>query len=100
MTFTTFGVIFLIGVVLGLRFKVLILVPAIFVVTGYVVGVGIAHGDRAATLILMVALVATALQCGYLFGVLVHAVIASVMERARKPVGGQAVAPRRGLING
>jgi len=85
MTLMTFGVIFLIGAVLGLRFKVLILIPAICLVTIYTAVVGIAHGDRAATLILMAALVVTALQCGYFFGVVMHVVTASLIERAHKP---------------
>lgn len=63
------------GVVLGLRFKVLILVPAMVLVAAVTIGIGIAHGDGLWSLLLETVLTITALQVGYLGGTIVHFVI-------------------------
>jgi hypothetical protein len=86
MTLTTFGIVFLIGAALSLRFKVLILPPAIGLTVVGTAGVGIAHGDRIGTVILTIALVAVAMQIGYLFGLVARAIAASPGVSERKAV--------------
>ena len=66
----------LFGAVLGLRLKVLILVPAIVLVASVVLGFGIAHGDSLWSYLLAMGLAITALQMGYLGGVITRFVIA------------------------
>ena len=78
MALTTFGIIFLIGATLSVRFKVLILFPAIGLAAVATVVVGIAHGDSVGAVMLTTALVATAVQIGYLFGVVTREVTASL----------------------
>jgi hypothetical protein len=77
MTLTIFGFFFVMGAALGLRFKVLILLPAIGLAAVGIAGVGIAHGDGVGTVMLTVAIVATALQMGYFFGLVMRPIIAS-----------------------
>jgi hypothetical protein len=78
MTLTTFGIVFLVGATLSVRFKILILLPAIGLAVVGTAVVGIAHGDRVGAVMLTIALTATALQVGYLFGLVTRAVIASL----------------------
>ena len=86
MALTTIGIFFLIGAALSVRFKFLILLPAIgFAMVG-TAAVGIAHGDSIGTVMLTIALVATALQIGYLFGVVARGAIASLRVPERKTV--------------
>jgi hypothetical protein len=56
------------GMVLGQRFKVLILLPAIGVAIIAATGAGIARGDHAWSIVLLVVAVTVALQIGYLIG--------------------------------
>jgi hypothetical protein len=78
MTLTTFGIVFLVGATLTVRFKVLILLPAIGLAVVGTAVVGIAHGDRVGAVVLTIALTAAALQIGYAFGLVTRAVIASL----------------------
>jgi hypothetical protein len=78
MTLTTFGIVFLVGATFSVRFKVLILLPAIGLAVVGIAVPGIAHGDRVGAVMLTIALTATALQVGYLFGLVTRAVIASL----------------------
>jgi hypothetical protein len=78
MTLTTFGIFVLIGATLSLRFKFLILLPAIGLAVVGAAVVGIAQGDRVGTVILTIVLATAALQIGYFFGVVTRAVIASL----------------------
>jgi hypothetical protein len=74
MTLTIF-IVFLVGSALSLRFNFLILYPAtIFAAVGTA-----AHSvdDGIGATMLMMALGAAAVQTGYLFGLIMHAVIAS-----------------------
>ena len=85
MALTTIGIFFLIGATLSVRFNVVILFPAIgLAVVG--TAVGIAHGDSVGAVMLTIALIAVALQVGYLFGLVPRAVIASLGVPERKPV--------------
>jgi hypothetical protein len=86
MALTTFSIVFLIGWALSLRFKVLILFPAIGLAVVGAVGVGIADGDYIGAVMLTIAYFATALQIGYLFGLVTRAVLASLGVPERKAV--------------
>jgi hypothetical protein len=63
------------GAVLGLRFKVLILVPAVMFAVMFAAVVGIARTDSVLSVVLLMAAVGTAVQLGYLAGIAVRAVI-------------------------
>jgi hypothetical protein len=59
----------LVGIALGLRFKVLALVPAIPVATTFALIVGLARGESFWSIVLGMAIVGIALQLGYLIGI-------------------------------
>jgi hypothetical protein len=63
--------VMLIGVLLGLRFKVLILVPAIVVGSTAALWSGIAYNDSLRSILLVTAATITALQFGYLGGTII-----------------------------
>ena len=60
----------LIGALLGLRFKVLILVPAFFVYSTAVLWLGVGHHESIGSIVLTTVIAATALELGYLCGTL------------------------------
>jgi hypothetical protein len=86
MAYTSFTIFLLIGAALGLRFRFLILIPAIYLTIICIAGGGIAHADRIGTVILSIVLVSTALQIGYLFGVVTRGAIASLRVPERKTI--------------
>ena len=59
---------FLAGIALGLRYKVVTLIPAIVLVMLFAMIVGIGRGDRFLSLFLAVAIPGAAIQIGYLAG--------------------------------
>ncbi len=61
-----------IGAVLGARFKILILVPAIGLGCAAVLAAGIARGDSAMATLVAVVVASSGLQIGYLCGVLMQ----------------------------
>ncbi len=61
------------GVALGLRFKVLILVPAVLLTMLFVAIVGVARGDMFSSIGIAMILLLTAIQVGYLAGILIRA---------------------------
>lgn len=61
------------GVVLGLRFKVFVLAPAIALAMIFVVAAGVAHGDAWGSIVLAMVILGTAVQFGYLTGIAIHA---------------------------
>lgn len=61
--------VFLTGALLGIRFKVLVLIPATGFVMIAVVCVGILRSDSASTVFLQAMLVWSCLQMGYVCGV-------------------------------
>jgi hypothetical protein len=63
------------GAALGLRFKVLILVPAVSLAMLFAVIVGVARGDMFWSIAIAMILVVTAIQVGYLAGMLIRAKI-------------------------
>ncbi len=63
------------GIGLGLRFKVVILVPAVTFVVIFAITVGIARGDHFWSIIVAMVTVGTAVQLGYLVGIVIRAVV-------------------------
>jgi hypothetical protein len=63
------------GVVLGLRFKVLILVPAVMFAMMFAVLVGVARADSVLSIVLTTVALGGAVQIGYLAGIAIRAVI-------------------------
>ena len=85
MALTTIGIFFLIGAALSVRSKFPILFPAIgLAVVG--TAVGITHGDSVGAVMLTIALIAVALQVGYLLGLITRAATASLGVPERKAV--------------
>jgi hypothetical protein len=82
------------GAVLGLRFKVFVLVPAIALSSAASWGVGIAHGNSFWSILLAMLFVMTALQVGYLAGIVIRFGVAKARAR-RHPSGIIAIAERR-----
>jgi hypothetical protein len=76
MTLTTF-IVFLVGSALSLRFSFLILYPATVFAAIATAAYGTISGDGIGATMLMLPLGATAVQLGYLFGLLLRAMLAS-----------------------
>jgi len=72
----TIGV--LAGIILGLRFNVLILVPALTVASLIAAVAGIANGDSFWLIVVAIVLLGTAIQIGYLFGIVLRPMLASI----------------------
>jgi hypothetical protein len=66
------------GITLGLRYKVLVLVPAVAVAMLFAVAIGVTHADRYWSIILAMVILGTAVQFGYLVGIVLHAAIRSI----------------------
>ena len=78
----------LVGIALGLRCKVFVLVPAITLAMVFAVVAGVAHGDQLGSIILAMAMLGTAVQFGYLTGIAIHAAagpISAFIVGARNP---------------
>ncbi|HEY6331939.1 MAG TPA: hypothetical protein VI756_21605 [Blastocatellia bacterium] len=85
MTKTTFGIVFLIGAALGLRFRFWILIPAAGLA---IVGTALEEMWRRESvplLILTIAFIITILQIGYFVGLLIDAVVDSPIAYRQKP---------------
>jgi hypothetical protein len=67
----------LFGAALGMRFKVLVLFPAIFVTLALVAGFGATYGKGMWPTVLAMVLSVTCLQMGYLGGTVARSVIAA-----------------------
>jgi hypothetical protein len=76
----------LVGAVLGMRFKVLILIPATIVAVIFVVIARAVLGDQISTIILAGITVATCLQVGYLGGGATRLVIAATRMPNRRAI--------------
>jgi len=63
------------GVVLGLRFKVLILVPAVMFAMMFALLVGVARADRVLSIVLTMIALGAAVQIGYVAGIAVRAIV-------------------------
>ena len=66
------------GIALGLRFKVLILVPAVTLVTMFAMIIGVARADRFWSIVLAMVILGAAVQFGYVAGLLMRAAIRSL----------------------
>lgn len=66
----------IIGALLGQRFKVFILVPAIAIGSAATFGIGMAHSNSLWSIALAMVLVISALQMGYLGGIVIRFVSA------------------------
>jgi len=73
-----------VGIVLGLRYKVLILVPAVMVATILAIIIGVVRADSLWSIVLTAVAAVTAVQFGYLAGIVVHAAITSVRPPRRE----------------
>ncbi len=71
----------LIGIALGVRYKVLILVPAITFALAFAVIAGIAQSAGFWSTLLTMALLGTAVQFGYFIGILMRAAVGSIFMR-------------------
>jgi hypothetical protein len=67
-----------VGIVLGLRYKVLVLVHAVLFALNFSIIVGVARADSFWSIVVTTAAVVTALQLGYLAGVGIRATIESI----------------------
>jgi len=73
LTFITFGLITLLaGMVLGQRFRVLAVVPAIAASLLVAIGFGIAQSEGLGRTVLLAALAVASLQIGYLLGIAIR----------------------------
>jgi hypothetical protein len=80
MTFALISL--LVGMVLGQRFKVLVLLPTIAVAVLVTTGTGLVHADSGWSIVMMAAATAASLQVGYLAGVTIRHMLA--VARASK----------------
>jgi len=72
------------GMVLGQRFKVLILIPATALALVFATGTGIVRADTVWSIVLMATAAAASLQIGYLVGVAIrHVLVAGRASRLR-----------------
>jgi hypothetical protein len=75
------------GILLGMRFKVLVLVPTVALAIGAVLAGGVAHHEQAGSIALAMLIAAVGLQVGYLGGLSGnHAVIVLRAARGRRGV--------------
>jgi len=66
------------GIVLGLRYKILILVPALMVAMIFAIIVGVASADSFWSIVLTTVAVVIVVQLGYLAGIAIREVIAAI----------------------
>jgi hypothetical protein len=66
------------GIALGLRYKVFVLVPAVSLTMMLAVMSGIAYGDRLWSILFAMAILGTAVQFGYLAGIMIRPAIGSI----------------------
>lgn len=67
-----------VGIVLGLRYKVLVLVHAVMFAVNLSIIIGVARADSFWSIVLTTVAVVTALQLGYLAGIGIRATIESI----------------------
>jgi hypothetical protein len=90
-----FGVCTAIGAVLGLRFRAVILLPFLLLVTFGTAVIGVALGAKLWSILGTMIVSVIALQIGYLAGMAAYAAVSSVWERVR----GQITGERFGQVN-
>jgi hypothetical protein len=67
-----------VGIVLGLRYNILVLVPAVLFATILAIIIGIGRADSFWSIVLTTVALVVAVQVGYLAGIAIHAVIAAI----------------------
>jgi hypothetical protein len=77
-------VAFLLGALLGIKFRVLILIPALGATVPAVVATGIARGDAAWAILITLAAAFSSLQVGYLCGATTQCAFANSLARANR----------------
>jgi len=75
----TITLCFLAGIALGLRYKVLILVPAVTLAMIFAMIIGVARADHFWSIVLAMVVLGTAVQFGYLAGIAIRAAVGSVI---------------------
>jgi hypothetical protein len=70
------GMSFLLGAFLGIKFRVLILIPALGAILLTVVAIGIAHADAVWAILITLAAAVSSLQIGYLGGAIIQYALA------------------------
>jgi hypothetical protein len=100
LTFITFGLVsLLIGMVLGQRFKVLAVVPAIAASSMAAIGFGIAHSEGLGRTVLLAALAVASLQIGYLLGVAIRYSLAAARTSGLRTASIHASQPTRHAVH-
>jgi len=84
---------FLFGAVLGQRFTVLVLIPAMVVVMVIAMGAAITHPQTAWWITAMAAAAALCLQCGYFAGILIRHFLAAAPSQ-ESPLAGAETSTR------
>ncbi len=74
----------LVGLVLGQRFSVLILLPAITMAVIAIAGLGMARAEPTATIVVSAVAAAVALQLGYVIGSALHRAVPPAHRPARR----------------
>lgn len=77
---------FLVGALLGQRFKVMVLMPAITIVLVLAVGTGVTLDYTAWSIVLTAAAASTSLQIGYLIGIGIHHVLMAALSSRSSPL--------------
>ena len=77
---------FLFGAVLGQRFKVLVLMPAMAIVLMFAVGAGVTQAQTVWWIVLMAAAATTCLQFGYFFGIGIRHFLVAAQSRESSPL--------------
>ena len=68
----------MVGILLGLRYKILILVPAVLSAMTLPIMVGVVRADSFWSIVLTTVALVIAVQLGYLAGIVIHAAIAAI----------------------
>jgi hypothetical protein len=63
------------GIALGLRYRVVILVPAVALIVIFAIVIGVARGDDFWSITLAIVAAGTAVQVGYLVGITIRAIV-------------------------
>jgi hypothetical protein len=74
------------GITLGMRYKVVILVPLVTLAIIFAMIVGIARGDHFGSIVLAMVMLGGAVQVGYLAGTAIRATVGSICALA---IGGR-----------
>ena len=86
---------FLVGAVLGQRFKIIVLIPAFAIMLFLAVGTGLAHAQTAWSIVLLAIAAATCLQTGYLVGIGAHHILTTALSRRSSSLASTTAASAR-----